>query len=87
MLLIYEAIITAPLELSHYRKKMNTEYDSIYDTNSPGIDLDEFRVMVSGNAYYRAEKRGFEAGYEREDWHEAESEIRSIRRYWTKEET
>jgi hypothetical protein len=50
---------------------MNTEYDSIYDTNSPGIDLDEFRVMVSGNAYFRAEKRGFEAGYEREDWHEA----------------
>lgn len=61
---------------------MNTEHDSLYDTYSPGIDLDEFREMVAVNAYYRAEKRGFEDGYELEDWLEAEQEMSSQRRYW-----
>jgi len=39
--------------------------------------------MVAENAYYRAEARG----YEWEDWHEAECEIRTERRYWAKEMT
>lgn len=60
---------------------MNTEYE-LFDTLSPDIDLDEFREMVAKNAYYRAEKRGFEDGYELEDWLEAEQEISSQRRYW-----
>jgi len=38
--------------------------------------------MISVNAYYRAEKRGFEPGHEEEDWYQAESEIISIYRYW-----
>ena len=63
---------------------MYTEYDSLYDGYSPSIELDEFRIWVAENVYYRAEKRGFEAGYEEEDWHEAECEIRKIRRYWAK---
>jgi len=46
------------------------------------IDLDEFREMVAVNAYYRAEKRGFEPGHEMVDWLEAEREISSQRRYW-----
>ena len=61
---------------------MNTEHDSSYDMYSPDIDLDEFREMVAVNAYYRAEKRGFEDGYELEDWLEAEREMSSQRRYW-----
>jgi hypothetical protein len=61
---------------------MNTEHESFYDTYSPDIDLDEFREMVAVNAFYRAEKRGFEDGYELEDWLEAEREISSQRRYW-----
>jgi hypothetical protein len=61
---------------------MNTEHDSSYDMYSPDIDLDEFRKMVAVNAYYRAEKRGFEDGYELEDWLEAEREMSSQRRYW-----
>jgi hypothetical protein len=61
---------------------MNTEPESLYETYSPGIDLDEFREMVAQNAYYRAEKRGFEDGYELEDWLEAEQEISRQRRYW-----
>ena len=67
---------------------MYTKYDSLYDTYSPCIELDEFRIWVAENAYYRAEKRGFEAGfeagYEGDDWHEAACEIRKIRRYWAK---
>ena len=70
---------------SHFRRRggeMNTEHESFSDTYSPSIDLEEFREMVALNAYYRAEKRGFEDGYELEDWIEAEREISSQRRYW-----
>ena len=50
---------------------------------SGDIDLkDEFRKMVAVNAYYRAEKRGFEPGYEMDDWCEAEQEITDTYRYW-----
>lgn len=61
---------------------MNTRHESLYDNYSPGVDLDEFREMVAVNAYYRAEKRDFEDGYELDDWLEAEREISSQRRYW-----
>ena len=60
---------------------MNTE-NKLFETYSPDTDLEEFREMVAKNAYYRAEKRGFEDGYELEDWLEAEQEISSQRRYW-----
>jgi len=50
---------------------------------SGDIDLKgEFRKMVAVNAYYRAEKRGFEPGHEMDDWLEAEQEITNIYRYW-----
>ena len=61
---------------------MNTEHDSLNDSYSPDIDIDEFREMVAKSAYYRSEKRGFEDGYELDDWLEAEQEISSQRRYW-----
>ena len=61
---------------------MKTEHESFNDTYSPDINMDEFRQMVAENAYHRAEKRGFEDGYELEDWLEAEQEISSQRRYW-----
>jgi len=54
---------------------MKTEHEALYDTERADIDMDEFREMVAKNAYYRAEKRGFEDGYELEDWLEAEQEI------------
>ncbi|MEY3881901.1 MAG: hypothetical protein RIQ94_2697 [Pseudomonadota bacterium] len=62
--------------------EMKNEHTSINDIYSGGIDLDEFREMVAKNAYYRAEKRAFDAGHELEDWLEAEREISSQRRYW-----
>jgi hypothetical protein len=61
---------------------MKAEHESLYDAYSPSIDLDEFREMVAVNAFYRAERRGFEDGYELEDWLEAEQEIANQRRYW-----
>jgi hypothetical protein len=60
---------------------MEAKHEPVYDY-SGGIDLDEFREMVAVNAYYRAEKRGFEPGHATNDWLEAEQEIRRERRYW-----
>lgn len=37
-----------------------------------------FHEMIAKNAYYRAQKRGFQPGHEAEDWFEAEQEITSI---------
>jgi len=39
------------------------------------IDPDKFREIVAERAYCKAEKRGFAAGYEMEDWLEAELEL------------
>ena len=57
-------------------------HESLYDYSGDPDLLNTFREMVAVNAYYRAEKRGFENGYELEDWLEAEQEISSQRRYW-----
>ena len=60
---------------------MNSEYTSTHNYEG-NIELDEFREMVAKNAYYRAEKRGFKAGFEVDDWLKAEREISNQRRYW-----
>lgn len=39
------------------------------------VDGDARRAMIAQGAYFRAEHRGFAAGYELEDWLEAEREI------------
>ena len=57
-------------------------HESLYDYSGDPDLLNKFREMVAVNAYYRAEKRGFEPGHEMEDWHEAELEITSQYRYW-----
>ncbi|MFI3196981.1 MAG: DUF2934 domain-containing protein [Methylococcaceae bacterium] len=54
---------------------MKAEDKSLYDIDNREIDVDEFRELVAKNAYYRAEKRGFEDGYELEDWLKAEQEV------------
>ena len=61
---------------------MNSEYTSKHNIYDGSIELDEFREMVAKNAYYRAEKRGFKAGFEVDDWLKAEREISNQRRYW-----
>lgn len=35
------------------------------------------QLFISDAAYFKAEKRGFESGYEKQDWLEAEREIKS----------
>ena len=57
-------------------------YESLVDPSGDPDLINEFREMVAANAYYRAEKRGFEPGHEMDDWLKAEREIKSIYRYW-----
>ena len=47
-------------------------------TSAANIDNDEknmHQVMITEAAYFMAEKRGFSAGHEMDDWLEAEKEI------------
>ena len=39
------------------------------------IAPDERRAMIAEAAYYRAQRRGFEPGYELDDWYGAERDI------------
>lgn len=39
------------------------------------LDPDQRNAMIAEAAYYRAERRGFESGFELEDWLTAENEI------------
>lgn len=39
------------------------------------IDAEARRMMIAQAAYFRAEKRGFAAGFALDDWLEAEREI------------
>ena len=57
-------------------------HESLYDYSGDPDLLNEFREMVAVNAYYRAEKRGFEPGHDLDDWYEAEREITNIYRHW-----
>ena len=45
---------------------------------SPPVSGDELRRLVAEAAYYRAQRRGFEPGYELQDWVEAESEVKRL---------
>ena len=53
-----------------------TEYYSIEETLNPAvlekIDPRERYEMIAKMAYFRAERRGFEPGWETEDWFESE---------------
>ena len=59
-------------------------HESLVDYSGDPDLLNKFREMVAVNAYYRAEKRGFEPGHDMDDWYEAEREITNIYRYWFK---
>ncbi len=45
-----------------------------------GISPDERQRIIAENAYYRAERRGFEPGHEKEDWLAAEEEFERMGR-------
>ncbi len=42
-------------------------------------DIDDVREAIAKSAYFKAEKRGFQPGYEVPDWLEAEAEIKAAR--------
>jgi hypothetical protein len=39
------------------------------------IDPEHRRALIAQVAYYRSERRGFEPGYETQDWLDAEAEV------------
>jgi len=41
----------------------------------PPIDPERRRALIAEAAYFRAERRGFEPGYETQDWLAAETEV------------
>ena len=62
-----------PLPSPHVPDEVRLDPDSAWD--------DEARYeMIAENAYYRAERRGFQSGYELEDWYAAEQEIDALMR-------
>lgn len=40
-----------------------------------GFSDDELRGLIAETAYYKAQQRGFQPGYEQRDWLEAEAEV------------
>jgi hypothetical protein len=50
------------------------------EVNSLRLGVVDRRVMIETAAYYRAERRRFEAGHELEDWLSAEAEIEALLR-------
>ena len=44
----------------------------------PAVGPEERRAMIEEAAYYRAERRGFEPGYELDDWLRAERDIERV---------
>lgn len=52
-----------------------TDKKSQQNKHNNDIDPDNNVKMVTERAYFKAEKRGFAAGYEMEDWLEAELEV------------
>ena len=45
----------------------------------PSIDEDGLLDMIAKCAYFKSEKRDFEAGYEEQNWLEAEEEVNRTR--------
>jgi hypothetical protein len=47
-------------------------------TANTATPTSDYTALVAEAAYYKAERRGFEPGYEMTDWLEAEREIEGI---------
>ena len=53
----------------------NLAYDEPASLTVLPANSDEVRQVIAETAYYKAEKRGFEPGYEEQDWIESERDI------------
>ncbi|MDO9046323.1 MAG: DUF2934 domain-containing protein [Methylobacter sp.] len=61
------------------------DFNVMKKSNKEVIDNEKLQEMIAERAYCKAEKRGFVGGHEREDWLEAESEIKNQCFYWFQE--
>jgi hypothetical protein len=55
--------------------KVKNKVNSVPETSGNTIYLPDRDVRIAELAYYKAESRGFESGYELDDWLEAEREF------------
>jgi hypothetical protein len=68
---------TAAPELSDRAVMVVLESAQSAAARGAGVNLDARRQLVAAEAYFRAERRGFEAGHELEDWIAAEKLVES----------
>lgn len=65
-----------PAAAPRSRKPKTVEVTAITAIATPSED--ELIVMIATAAYFMAQQRNFEPGYELEDWLEAERQIRTL---------
>jgi hypothetical protein len=64
-------------------EEMKVDYKFTHNISRFGnIDIAKFRAMIAERAYSKAEKRGFTACHEMDDWLEAEREVSNQYFYW-----
>jgi hypothetical protein len=44
-------------------------------SQTPNVEQSELRALIAERAYFIAERRGFDAGHDVEDWLQAEAEV------------
>jgi len=60
------------------RQSAKSSKDAPASAGQNAVNGEDRHSMIATTAYYRAERRGFNAGCETEDWLEAEAEIDSM---------
>lgn len=61
---------------------MKIEDETLFKAYKPCIDEFGLLDMIAISAYFKSEKRDFEAGYEEQNWLEAEEEVGKHCSYW-----
>jgi hypothetical protein len=56
---------------------IHTHHEPLWVFSFSGIS-DDVGQIIAENAYYKAEKRGFEPGYEEHDWIESERDVLTL---------
>lgn len=67
---------------SQEKRKMKAANKLIPIAKNGSMDQEKFQKMIAERAYCKAQKRGFAANHELDDWLEAENEISNQYFYW-----